>query len=127
MIGTSLRSVRTRRSRTLGAFAAAAFVLAALALPPVVAAALPTSTTISAAQTTVVAGDALSLTASVSPAPGAGSVSFTSSQFGSLGTAEVDPETEHRRDQRDAGTRHPLDHGDVPRRRATSRARRARP
>jgi hypothetical protein len=93
MIGTSLRSVRTRRSRTLAAFAAAAVGLAALASPSVVAAALPTSTSLAAAQTTVVAGDAVSLTASVTPAPGGGAVSFTDSQFGFLGTAEVDPET----------------------------------
>lgn len=93
MIGNSLRSVRTRRSRTLGAFVAAAIGLAALASPSVVAAALPTSTTISASDTTVVAGDALSLTATVSPAPSGGAVSFTSTQFGSLGTAEIDPDT----------------------------------
>ena len=84
MIGNSLRTVRTRRSRTLGAFVAAAIGLAALASPSVVAAALPTSTTISASQTTAVAGDALILTAAVSPGPGGGAVSFTSSQFGSL-------------------------------------------
>jgi hypothetical protein len=93
MHGTSLGIVRTRRSRSLAAFAAATIALVALASPAVVAAALPTSTTLSAAQTTVIAGDAVSLTASVTPAPSGGAVTFIDSQFGFLGTAEVDTET----------------------------------
>ena len=76
----------------LGSFAAAAICSLQLS-PSVVAAALPTSTSLSAAQTTVVAGDPVLLTASVVPAPGGGAVTFTSSQFGFLGSAEIDPDT----------------------------------
>jgi hypothetical protein len=64
-----------------------------LVAPAVVAAATATTTTVSAAQSTIVAGDTVAITAAVSPGPGGGTVTFTSSQFGVLGTAIVDPET----------------------------------
>ncbi|MBM4407359.1 MAG: Ig-like domain repeat protein [Chloroflexi bacterium] len=69
-----------------------AVMMAALLFPSWVAAATATSVTLSAAQATIVAGDRASLTASINPGAGGGSVTF-SSQSGVLGTAPVDPET----------------------------------
>lgn len=69
------------------------FLAAAMLAPATAIAATATATTISAAQLTIVAGDTVAITAAVSPGPGGGTVTFTSSLFGVLGTAVVDPET----------------------------------
>lgn len=72
---------------------AVAVMLAALLLPAAVSAATSTSVTLSAVQPTIVAGGTATLDAAVNPAPGGGTVTFSSSLFGILGTGPIDPET----------------------------------
>lgn len=91
MRGTPMPAPRAgRRSTRLAA--AVAVVMAALLLPPSVALATATTVTLSAVQSTIVAGGTASLTAAVSPGPGGGTVTFSSSTD-ILGTAPIDPET----------------------------------